>query len=428
MRMTGLNFDAIPRLDVPLRFYLTAPIFALLGSILLIDQGSQIWLTRWMPASLAITHLFALGVMAMIMVGSLFQIMPVLCGAPITIEKSLLVLLHMGMIAGTLTLAAAFMGWVSFVFGFVFLGLSIGYFVLTLAWVLIKNAGGEQTRLPILLAVCSLGLLLVAGLLLISGYLWGIQPAVGKALTNFHASIGIFGWVLLLVMAVSFQVIPMFHVTPVFPKVWRNTLVFGAVFSLVMMTLATFAGFDLYYVSVFNALVGIAYAVVGSVQLSKRRRKLPDVVVNYWRVGYGCLAIGCLFIIALPYFPAEIKGKLEVLLGLVIALGFIFGVIQGMLLKIVPFLITLHLQKVAMANPASMMMLPDHYSLISRKQGKLQYWLYLAVLLSIVISFFVPQITISIGVCIMLNWICIGYNLLRAFILHSKLREKMHAA
>lgn len=103
MRMTGLNFDAIPRLDVPLRFYLTAPIFALLGSILLIDQGSQIWLSRWMPASLAITHLFALGVMAMIMIGSLFQIMPVLCGAPITIEKSRLALMHTGMIAGTLT-------------------------------------------------------------------------------------------------------------------------------------------------------------------------------------------------------------------------------------------------------------------------------------------------------------------------------------
>ncbi len=80
MRLTGLNFDEIPRLDVPLRFYLTAPIFAVIASLLLIWQGDYIWLGRWMPASLAITHLVAIGMMAMIMIGSLFQIMPVLCG------------------------------------------------------------------------------------------------------------------------------------------------------------------------------------------------------------------------------------------------------------------------------------------------------------------------------------------------------------
>jgi len=423
--MTGLDFESIPRLDVPLRFYLTAPIFALFSSFLMMDQGSQIWLTRWMPSSLAMTHLLALGVMAMIMIGSLFQIMPVLCGTPILIRKWPLVLMHSGLIVGTVLLSAAFMGWVSFHFGFILLGLSIGYFVLSLIWTLIRHASGEQTRIPIMLAICSFGALLIAGLFLVSGYLWGIQPAMGKALTNFHASVGLFGWVLLLIMGVSFQVIPMFHVTPAFPPLWRKGLVAGSVLGLVAMMVLTFMGAELYYIGVFNALIGIAYAVVGSIQLSKRRRKLPDVVVAYWKVGYVNLILGCLMIIALPFMPPDLAIKCEILLALVIALGFIIGVIQGMLLKIVPFLITLHLQTVAMKNPASMMMLPDHYSLVSRKQGKRQYWLYLFVLLSIWVSFFFPIVSVSIGFCFLLNWLCVGYNVLSAFIRYHQLQKKM---
>lgn len=428
MRMTGLNFESIPRLNVPLRFYLTAPFFALLASYLLMEQGSQIWLTRWLPSSLAITHLFALGVMAMIMIGSLFQVMPVLCGAPIKISKWPLFLMHTGLIAGTLSLSSAFMGWLSFSYGFVLLGLSIGYFVVVLSWTLFREARGEQTRLPIMFAIISFGLLLIAGLLLLSGYLWGFQPALGKALTNFHASIGLFGWVLLLIMAVSFQVIPMFHVTPVFPKLWRNGLIGSAVFALIAMTIVTFADLSLYYIGAFNAVIGLAYACLGSFQLSKRKRRLPDVVINYWRIGYACLFLGCAIIILLPFFPAELVVKLEVLLALVISLGFILGVIQGMLLKIVPFLITLHLQSIAMKNPASMMMLPDHYSLMSRKQGKVQYWLYLMVLTSIVASYCYPVLSVSIGITVMLNWLCIGYNLASACVKYHHVQKKMLAA
>ncbi len=124
MRLTGLNFDEIPRLDVPLRFYLTAPIFAVIASLLLIWQGDYIWLGRWMPASLAITHLVAIGMMAMIMIGSLFQIMPVLCG-PIKIPPLPLVLMQAGLIFGTLALSAGFFGWSTFGGSFLLLALSL---------------------------------------------------------------------------------------------------------------------------------------------------------------------------------------------------------------------------------------------------------------------------------------------------------------
>ncbi|GLO61379.1 hypothetical protein MACH09_18870 [Vibrio sp. MACH09] len=427
MRMTGLNFDAIPELHVPLRFYLTAPLFAILASLLFIDQGSTIWLSRWLPASLAITHLFALGVMAMVMIGSLYQVMPVLCGAPIPTSKWSLLLIHAGLTAGTLLLCAGFLGWISLMASFVVLAMSLGYFIVSILWVLIRNASGQQTRTPILMAVSALALLLVVGLLLLSSYLWGFQPTVGKSLTHLHASLGLFGWVLLLMMAVSFQVIPMFHVTPVFPRLWRVGLTASTVVGLVAMTLATFLAYDLTYFAMFLASIAILYAAVALSRLAQRKRKLPDVVVNYWQSGFACLILASLLVIAMEYASPMWQVKLEVLVALIIGLGFIVGIMQGMLLKIVPFLISLHLQPIAMQNPSAMMLLPDHYRLISRKQCRVQYWLYVLVLASIAVSFFVPSLSFTMGLSLMLNWLVVGLNLLQASKIFFTVRKQMLA-
>ncbi|WP_317917561.1 hypothetical protein [Vibrio sp. MACH09] len=425
--MTGLNFDAIPELHVPLRFYLTAPLFAILASLLFIDQGSTIWLSRWLPASLAITHLFALGVMAMVMIGSLYQVMPVLCGAPIPTSKWSLLLIHAGLTAGTLLLCAGFLGWISLMASFVVLAMSLGYFIVSILWVLIRNASGQQTRTPILMAVSALALLLVVGLLLLSSYLWGFQPTVGKSLTHLHASLGLFGWVLLLMMAVSFQVIPMFHVTPVFPRLWRVGLTASTVVGLVAMTLATFLAYDLTYFAMFLASIAILYAAVALSRLAQRKRKLPDVVVNYWQSGFACLILASLLVIAMEYASPMWQVKLEVLVALIIGLGFIVGIMQGMLLKIVPFLISLHLQPIAMQNPSAMMLLPDHYRLISRKQCRVQYWLYVLVLASIAVSFFVPSLSFTMGLSLMLNWLVVGLNLLQASKIFFTVRKQMLA-
>lgn len=428
MRLTGLNFDEIPRLDVPLRFYLTAPFFAVVVSLLLIWQGDYIWLGRWMPASLAITHLVAIGMMAMIMIGSLFQIMPVLCGAPIKIPPLPLILMQAGLIFGTLALSAGFFGWPTFGGSFLLLALSLGYFIVSLLRVLIFKAAGQQTRMPIMLAAIALGFVLLAGLLLLAGYLWGYYPVPGKNLTHLHAGTGIFGWVLLLIMAVSFQVIPMFHVTPEFPRYWRIALPVMLVIGLVSIVVATLVQVSFYFSSALIADVGILYSIIGLSRLRARKRKLPDVVVSYWQWAYSCLILGCLLMIAMPIIPLPQQGKAEVFIALTICMGFVLGVIQGMLLKIVPFLISLHLQPIAMANPNAMMLLPDHYSLISRKQMKIQFWLYLLGMVSIVVSLCYPPATASIGLVMLLNWLWIAYNILTASSMFYNVRKQMLAS
>jgi hypothetical protein len=132
--------------------------------------------------------------------------------------------------------------------------------------------------------------------------------------------------------------------------------------------------------------------------------------------------------IAMPLVPIQLQGRAEVFIALIIGMGFVLGVIQGMLLKIVPFLITLHLQPIAMANPSAMMLLPDHYSLISRQQMKVQFRLYLLGMVSVLVSLLYPPVTASIGLMMLLNWLWIGYNIASASITYRNVRQEMMAS
>ena len=77
-----LSLDQAPPIGVPLRFFLTAPLFALAAALLLIWQGPDLLDSRWNPALLGATHLLTLGYMGLIMIGALLQILPVVAGTP----------------------------------------------------------------------------------------------------------------------------------------------------------------------------------------------------------------------------------------------------------------------------------------------------------------------------------------------------------
>ena len=67
--LTGLSLKQAPPLSVPLRFFLTAPVFLLLAAMLLWHLGATVWASRWSAGVLALTHLLTLGYLSMVMLG-----------------------------------------------------------------------------------------------------------------------------------------------------------------------------------------------------------------------------------------------------------------------------------------------------------------------------------------------------------------------
>ena len=83
MELQGLSTDQAPPLSVPIRFFLTAPLFGVLAGFLIFFSDVNVLMNRFSLESIVITHLLTIGFLGFIMLGSLTQMLPVLASAKI---------------------------------------------------------------------------------------------------------------------------------------------------------------------------------------------------------------------------------------------------------------------------------------------------------------------------------------------------------
>ena len=147
MKNASLSLAQTPPLSIPLRFFLTAPLFAVACGVTLLWVGPDALSSRWHPALLASTHFLTLGFLAMIMMGALQQLTPVLMGAQISRPVLFSAIIHLLLIVGTLALTG---GWLwqkpgLFTLAAVLLGLAVTGFILVLLMTLRKARSGHAT-------------------------------------------------------------------------------------------------------------------------------------------------------------------------------------------------------------------------------------------------------------------------------------------
>ena len=77
--------------------------------MVLLIGGEQLFMSRWTPAALALTHLFTVGFMLQVMLGALFQLMPVAAGANLWRPAVLATVVQLATVSGALLLVAGFL-------------------------------------------------------------------------------------------------------------------------------------------------------------------------------------------------------------------------------------------------------------------------------------------------------------------------------
>jgi len=426
MNLTGISLDNIPPISTPLKFFFVAPVFGVLAGLLLIGYP-ELLTNRWLPATLAFTHLLTLGVGAMVMLGALFQVLPVVSNSAIPGDQSIAPWVRHGIVWGTLTLAAGFLtswGWL-FSLAALLLASGFGLFISAFGTGLIRAHPAGDTTVTLRLAALSLLATLVLGGMQLSLHFW---PEAGLYLTRqtqLHAFVGGFGWVLLLVMGVSFQVIPMFHVAPAFPH-WvcrRLTLVIFTGNAVVLLAGQAVAAYAL----PLTLVAAILYATVALEVLMARKRKLVDYTVRFWQLGLSQLIGAALLALGLSFTESVAwRTPLESLLGLVFALGFVLSVILGMLQKIAPFLIYLHLQRMTLANPQAMTVkLPHMKALIPAERSRRQYRLQLVLLPCIYLAPWAPWMAVIAGLLLVATFGWLGYCLWGAWQQYQRVESEI---
>ena len=387
----GLSLEQAPPFAAPLRFFLTAPGFLVLAAMVLLWQGPEFFASRWLPAPLALTHLLTLGFMAQVMIGALLQILPVVIGVTVPRPQWIAALIHLPLTLGTLTLAGAFLLGVPLGFqiasGLLGLGFGVALLAFTLAvWRAPVTSG------TVIAVRCALGGLLVTvalGLLLGGFFGWGWSLPV-VTFTTLHAVWGLVGWAVLLVAGIADQVVPMFHITPSYPRGLSRG--FAPLMVVVLATWSTLilGGWETAAL-VAGAMLALGIAVFAGMTLhllNQRRRKIGDPVLAYWRISLISLLASAALWLATSFVPALLPwSTVEWLLGILLIVGFAGGVINGMLYKIVPFLAWFHLQAQLLGRtkiPHMKQLLPDAPV---RRQG----WAYLAALLLLLAAAVYPS-------------------------------------
>ena len=431
MNISGLSFNALPPIDLPFRFFLSAPLFIIACAVLILYSGELLWISRWHADMLALTHGFTLGFLTMNMMGALLQMLPVIGGIGIAQPRLIASTSHAFYCAGVATLMLSFIfaeNWLTLT-SLILLTLGFGLYLSAVIWVLIKKISQGDSINGFRLAIISLiSIVLLGGLLLLNRL--GIDVPfieVNKQLTDLHALIGLVGWAGILIIAVSFQVIPMFHVAPTMPKYIRRYLC-ASLFALLVIYMI-YAEFALGLIVISHA----AFAITLFYVISKRKRKVPDTTIKYWQLAAGTLLLlnvlyflpDSFYVIKesslFPQFPDK-----SMLLTAIFIYFYLLSVIQGMLIKILPFLSYTHLQQRCLVDFSVMKFIPHMHEFLNKKHGLILYYLHIISGLSLLLVLFAPHFYFAFALLLLLEFSWLLFLMLKCMRLYFSVNNKIN--
>jgi hypothetical protein len=405
----GLSLDQAPPISVVLRFFLTVPVFGILLALIVFFNPHAV-LTPNHPLSLAAIHLMFLGVVSMSMFGALFQMQSVLGGRPIPAVLGNAFLIHLFLVIGVLSLSGAFVFGISelFVIASVFLGGSILY-AANLILPLLFGGGSHDTLRGMRLALIALSLTAVLGIVMASEYANLSFSTFHDAIRSAHYSLGLIGWIAVLIVAVAFQVIEMFYVSAPYSN-WckRNAFRVIAV-SLFFKIIWLFTALP--YIWVFDLVIGallIGFVVTTAKRLKMRKRRVSDVSIWFWSSGVMLLSLA---IAAYILFLGS-EYPLSQSISLIAFSLFALAIILGMMGKIVPFLVWFHL------NSSGIMDAPIMSNIIPQSRAKGVFVLFLLTSLSALGGVFLIELFVLSGLTATAMFTLLFINLVKAFELY----------
>jgi hypothetical protein len=355
VQTTGLSLQDSPPIAIPLTFFLTAPLALAAAGGLVVWNGADVLATRWSPLTLALTHLGTLGFLTMVMLGATYQMVAVVVGSPVPWPRlaqavhglfSLGVVLFCWGVAGSNS-TAVFIAIIP-------LTVSVLVFLVPVGIALGRTRTQNVTSIGMRLALLSFFFAAVLGIWMAHGFGGMRFPGSRMLWSQVHLSVALLGWVGGLIVAVSWQVLPMFYLARRIPTAhsWTVQLLaaLGALLPVFVLVLAySLPSAPEAETSTVNLAAGAALPGIVAVwflhpavclrNLAGRKRKRADGSLRFWQLGLGTAPlVGAAAFAA--YFWAD--PKWDLLFGWLALFGWAGAIVHGMLTRIVPFLVWLH--------------------------------------------------------------------------------------
>lgn len=368
-----------PSVALPLRFILTGIAALVAGSLWLVVRPEMLATYHYNQYVISATHLFVLGWIGSVIMGAMYQLVPVALETRLHSER--LAGWHYGLHAiGFIGMVVMFHAWNLKQVGHFgsLLAIGVGLFVYNLARTLARIPRWNVVAAGIAASLFWLSFTALAGLYLAAAKCWNFSPFHPIAQMHAHAHLGGLGFFVMMLVAVSYKLVPMFALSDV-QSVRRAT------WSLVLLN----AGLAGVFVTVLLASpwkMACGFVVLGGLALygremiailRARKRRNLDWGLKYFLTAISLLLPASLLglVLASPRLPLNmLTAQLENLYGFLAFIGVVTFAILGMLYKVVPFLVWYASYSKAIGRNK----VPSLGELYSPALQAAGYWLFLA--------------------------------------------------
>ncbi|MEW6304114.1 MAG: hypothetical protein AB1705_11620 [Verrucomicrobiota bacterium] len=342
----NLNSAVLPP-SLPLRFILTGVICLALGAVCLVARPDLLVEYHYNQHIIALTHLVVLGGIASIVMGAMYQLVPVALETKLFSQRLPKWHFHAHVI-GFIGMVWMFWIWDMKQVGHFgsFVALGFGLFIVNLFRTLRRVPHWNVIATAVASSLVWLFLTMSAGLFLAAAKCWPISPFDPIAQLHAHAHLGILGVFVMLIVGVSYKLIPMFALSDIQNERrarWSVGLLNAGLAALVVTMLFGSAW------KLAAALIIISGLALYGLEMRAMLRARKRVVLD-WGVKSFVTAVAMLIplsflalVLCWPGLPLnEWTARLENLYGFLGIYGVVVFAIVGMLHKIIPFLVWHH--------------------------------------------------------------------------------------
>ncbi len=416
----GLSLDQAPPLFVPFKFFLTASLFVLAAGLLLMATGEDLYLSRWSPQALALTHLITVGFLAQVMSGAMFQLLPVMVGTPLPSVVALGRIVNLGLLLGAVLLSGGFLlaHNLLLVAGGVVLCVGFLLFLLASGTALIRASVPLPMTVQLGIGWLSIIPAAALGMLMVLALTGALTVGDMPALVTLHLSWGVLGWVGIVLFAVLFRLVPVFYVAREIPALAQRLISASVFFLLILFTLSQFTSSGSSRASLYLVVFVLCLSAVGVfVTLYRRKRAIIDATLMFIWTGLACLLLAALF---------WLSGGREVLLGVLMLGGVGLSIPIGVIYRVLPFLCWFHLQGLQIERKRLDRHLPPMKHYIQERSARRHFYLHMAaVLLLLAGEFFSRPFDMLPGAAVVGSGLYLFKNIVTAYIFYRRQRQAL---
>ncbi|MFA3781492.1 cbb3-type cytochrome c oxidase subunit I [Melioribacteraceae bacterium 4301-Me] len=419
MNQTGNIASAYsPPFKIVAKYFIAGIIAFILLNLLLLFNYEDIGGHHFQPKILSITHIATLGWITMIIFGAMFQLVPVILEVKLFSSK-LAEIQFWIFAAGIIGLVYKFWHFnsaLSFTAPAILINLAMYIFIFNIIATMKSVRTWNLTGTYLAAALFYLFVTAVAGLLLAANLDHPYIRINHLQYLNLHAHVAFIGWVSMVVMGVTYKLIPMFTLSHNF-KLTLAKIAFVLI-NIGLLGISTIMHYSettiFYYIFVPLIAVGIILFLFQVLEIFKKRiRKKFDVGIKFSSFAYIILGITTLLGTVIAFIDYQSIINLTLIYGYIIIFGYLSMLIVGQMYKIVPFLVWYHKysSKVGFEN------VPMLKDMFNEKIALIEFYFMMTglILATISFSFQINQLLLVSFFLMLISSVIFATNMIKIF-------------